>query len=132
MAPPSREIFYVGNCIPSRILVRTKTLSRIIRPSFGMIRIIWVGNLSSRNVLIRIMKISPGRIRSELGVVKVSPNRIGSGLGVAQSVRLISSRWEPRVLMWILHAKSIGWNRHRGGRDIRRNLSASWVVPSML
>jgi hypothetical protein len=130
MPPPSHERLCVGNCIPSRILVRTKTLSGITRTSSGIIRIRWVGNHSSRNVLIRIMKISPGRIRSELRVLKISPNRIGSVLGVAQSVRLTSSKWEYRGLKWIRHAKIIGWNRHRRDRDVRRNLSASWVVPS--
>jgi hypothetical protein len=75
-------------------------------------------------------KNSPSRIRSGLGVIKISPNRIGSGLGVAQSVRLTSSGWEPRGLKWIRHAKSIGRNRHRGGRDIGWNLSARLVVPS--
>jgi hypothetical protein len=97
-------------------MVRTKALSRILRPSSRLIHIGWVGHHSRRNVLIRIVKISPGWI--------------GFGLGVSQSVRLTSSRWEPKGLKWIHHAKSIGWNQNQGGSDIGQNLSTSWVVPS--
>jgi hypothetical protein len=122
LAPSSRERLCVGNYIPSRILVSTKALSRFIRNSSRLIRIRWVGHYSSRNVLIRIVKIAPSRIRSILGVMKTSPNWNGSRLGVIQSVRITSSRWEPGGLKWIFHAKIIGRNRHRGGRDIRQNL----------
>jgi hypothetical protein len=59
LAPTFRERLCVGNCIPPRILVRTKALSKIIRPSSELIRIRWVGHHSSRNVLIRIVKIAP-------------------------------------------------------------------------
>jgi len=61
--------------------------------------------------------------------MKISPNRIRSGLGVAQRVRLASSEQEPGGLKWIRHAKSIGRNRHRWGRNIGWNLSARLVVP---
>jgi hypothetical protein len=131
LAPSSRERLCVGNCIPYRILVSTKALSGIIRPSSGMIRIRWVGHHYNRNFLIRIVKISPSWIKSRLGVMKISPNWIGSRLGVSQSVILTSSRWEPRGLKCIHHSKIIGWNRHRGGRDIGQNLFTSWVVPSI-
>jgi hypothetical protein len=76
------------------------------------------------------MKIPPNWIRSGLGVMKTTPNRIGSGLGVSQSVILTSSMWELEGLKSIHHAKSIGQNQHRGGRDIGWNLSTSWVVLS--
>jgi hypothetical protein len=130
LAPSSHERLCVGNCIPPRILVRTKPLSEIIKSSFGLIHVRWVGHHSSRNVLIRIMKISPSQIRSKLGVIESASKWIGSGLGVAQCVRLTSFGWEPRRLKWIHHAKIIGRNQHQGGRDIGWNLPANLVVPS--
>jgi hypothetical protein len=55
-------------------------LSDIIRPSSGIIHIRLVGHHSRRNVLLR--------------VIEISPNRIGSGLEVAQSVKLTSFELE--------------------------------------
>ena len=108
----------IRSCIPSRVLVRTKNLSEIIRPTFGLIHKIWIGHCSSKNVLIRVMKIAPSWISSKLRVVKTAPNWIRFRLGGAQDIRLTSSRWEPIGLKMIRHAKSIDWNRHRGDRDI--------------
>jgi hypothetical protein len=82
LAPHSLERLWLGNCIPSRVLVSTMALSRIVRPSSRMIHKGGVGHHSSRNVLMRVIKISP--IRS------------GPRLGVAQSVKLTSSRCESR------------------------------------
>ena len=82
LALSSLGILCLGNCCPSRVLVSTMDLSRIVRPSSKMIHKRLVGHHSSRNVL--------------MSVIKNSPSWSGSGLGVAQGVKLTSSMHESR------------------------------------
>jgi hypothetical protein len=80
LAPSSLERLWLGNYSPSSVLVGTMSLFRIIRPSSELIHKGLVGNHSSRNVLMR--------------VVKTTPNWSGSRLGVAQGMKLTSSGCE--------------------------------------
>ena len=130
LTPSSCKRMSIRSCVPSRVLVRTRTLSGIKIPSPEWIRERWIGHHSNRNVLIRVMKIAPSCINSKLRVVKTSPKWIRSRSGGAQDIRPTSSGWVSRGLKWIRYAKIIGQIWHRGDRDIGRNLSTSLVVPS--
>jgi hypothetical protein len=68
MAPSSLERLLLGNHSPSRVLVSTMALSGIVRPSYELIHEGLVGNHSSRNVLMRVVKNSPSQSGSTLGV----------------------------------------------------------------
>jgi len=72
LVPSSLERLWLGNCNPSRFLVSTMALFRIVRPSSKLIHNGLVGRHSNRNVLMR--------------VIKTSPTWSGPGLGVAQGV----------------------------------------------
>jgi hypothetical protein len=85
-------------------MVSTIALSRIISPSSRLIHRMLAGHHSSRNFLLR--------------VIKISANWIGSSLGVYQSMKLTSPRWKYEGKRWIHHAKSVFRNQHRGCRGI--------------
>jgi hypothetical protein len=119
LAPSSQERLCLRKCSPSRILVSTMALFRIVRSSSEMIHKSLFGHHSSRNFL--------------MGVIKIAPSWIGSRLGVAQSLKLAPSECESGGYRWIRHAKCIDQNQHRGGRgvgwNLRRILPARLIVP---